>query len=313
VMKRKVYTLKISTIGYGTRQGFKSIKRNKMFTIASVATMAASILLFSLFFSIILNINFILRNVETNVGVNVFFEEGLDQASINKIGEQIRSDDKVKESVYVSADQAWESFSKKYFKGYEEAGEGFRNSQDNPLANSAHYEVYAKKIEDQNGLVNYIKTLKGVREVKQSQQATSTLTTLNRLIVIISGVIIIILLAVSVFLISNMVAVGISVRKEEIGIMKLIGATNGFIRIPFIMEGIIVGFIGAAIPLIAWFFLYNRATQYIMTKFSILEGIMNGLLPIGRVLMILVPVGLILGMGIGLLGSMVTIRKHLRV
>lgn len=311
--KRKVYTLKISTIGYGTRQGFKNIGRNKMFTFASIATMAASILLFSLFFSIILNINYVLRNVETNVGVNVFFEEGLDQASINKIGTEITSQPVVKECNYVSADEAWDNFSKKYFEGYEEAGEGFRNSQDNPLANSAHYEVYVDRIEDQDSLVSYIQTLSGVRDVKQSQQAASTLTTLNRLIMIVSAVIILILFAVSVFLISNMVSVGISVRKEEIGIMKLIGATNGFIRIPFVMEGIIVGLIGAAIPLVAWYFLYNRATQYIMARFSILEGIMNGLLPVSRVFVYLIPVALILGMGIGLIGSMITIRKHLKV
>lgn len=312
-MKRKVYTLKISTVGYGTAQGFKNIGRNKMFSLASIATMAASILMFSLFFSIILNIHFVLRNVETNVGVNVFFEENLDQAAMNKIGEQIKLNPEVKEVKYVSADDAWKSFSKRYFKGYEEAGEGFRASQDNPLANSAHYSVYVNKIENQSNVVKEIEGLQGVREVRQSQKAAHTLSTLNRLIMIVSGVIIVILLAVSVFLISNMVSVGISVRREEIGIMRLIGATNGFIRIPFVMEGILVGFVGAAIPLTIWYFLYNKATQYIISKFSILEGIMGSLLPVGRVFLFLTPVGIILGIGIGLLGSMVTIRKHLKV
>ena len=284
-----------------------------MFSAASIATMAASIFIFSLFFSIILNINFVLRNVETNVGITVFFEEGLDQASMNRIGEQIKSQTTVKACNYVSADEAWESFSADYFEGNEDAAEGFRDNQDNPLANSAHYEVYVNRIEDQEGLVSYIQELDGVRDVNQSQQATKTLTSLNRLITIVSFVILLILLAVSIFLISNTVSVGISVRKEEIGIMKLIGATNAFIRLPFILEGIIVGLIGAAIPLVAWYFLYNKAIGYVLSKFSILQDFMNGLLSVNQVFRFLLPVGLVLGMGIGLIGSLVTIRKHLKV
>ncbi len=308
-----MYTLKISSIGYGTRQGFKNIGRNKMFSIASIATMAASIFIFSLFFSIILNINFMLRSVETNVGITVFFDEGLDQASMNKIGLEIEAQPAVKQCKYVSADEAWDSFSKEYFEGNEDAAAGFRNSQDNPLANSAHYEVYVNRIEQQDSLVSYVKGLDGVRSVNQSQQATKTLTSLNRMIMIVSGVILLILLAVSVFLISNMVSVGVSARREEIAIMKLIGATNSFIRLPFVMEGIIVGLIGAAIPLVIWYFVYNRAIQYLLSKFSILQDFMNGLMNVNQVFVYLLPVGLILGIGIGLLGSMVTIRKHLKV
>ncbi|MGI6118849.1 MAG: permease-like cell division protein FtsX [Bilifractor sp.] len=308
-----MYTLKISSVGYGIHQGLKNIGRNKMFSFASVATMAASIFIFSLFFSVIMNINFVLRNVETNVGVTVFFDENLDQASMNKIGVQIQSQSIVSQCKYVSADEAWESFSQEYFEGNTDAAEGFRNSNDNPLANSAHYEVYVKRIEDQDQIVSYIEGLDGVRDVNQSQQATDTLSSLNRMIMIVSGVILLILLAVSVFLISNMVSVGVSARKEEIAIMKLIGATNGFIRLPFFMEGVIVGLIGAAIPLVIWYFVYNRAIQYLLSKFSILQDFMNGLMSVNQVFIYLVPVSLILGIGIGLLGSMVTIRKHLKV
>ena len=145
------------------------------------------------------------------------------------------------------------------------------------------------------------------------QQASATLSTVNKLIATVSVIIIVILLAVSIFLISNTVAVGISVRKEEIGIMKLIGATNTFVRLPFILEGILIGLVGAAIPLTVLYFLYNQAVQYILTKFSVLQDFMNGLLPVNQVFQILLPVGLILGMGIGFVGSLFTIRKHLKV
>ena len=270
-----------------------------MFSAASIATMAATIFIFSLFFSIILNITYVLRNVETNVGITVFFDEGLDQASINRIGEQIKGQNTVKSCTYISADEAWEKFSADYFEGHEDAAEGFRDNQDNPLANSAHYEVFVNKIEQQEELVNYIQGLEGVRSVNQSQQATKTLSSLNRLIAIV--------------LISNTVSVGISVRKEEIGIMKLIGATNGFIRLPFVLEGIIVGLIGAAIPLAIWYFLYNKAIQYVLSKFTILGDFMHGLLSVNQVFKLLLPISLVLALVIGLIGSMVTIRKHLKV
>ncbi len=305
--------MRISTLGYSIRQGFKNIGRNKMFSFASIATMAACIFMFGLFFSIVMNFTYMLKSIETNVGITVFFEEGLDQASIDMIGQQISGRSEVKTMNYVSADEAWASFSEKYFEGNEAAAEGFRNNKDNPLANSAHYEVFVNKIEEQGNLVQYINTLEGVRKVEQAQQATATLSNMNKLIALVSIVIILILLAVSVFLISNTVSVGISVRKEEIAIMKYIGATNLFVRLPFVLEGIIIGLIGAAIPLVALYFLYQKAVEYIMERFSIINQYVSGLLPVNSVFAILIPVGLILGMGIGFIGSIFTIRKHLKV
>ena len=152
-----------------------------------------------------------------------------------------------------------------------------------------------------------------MRDVNRSEQASVTLSMVNRLISIVSMVIIAILLVVSIFLISNTVAVGISVRKEEIGIMKLIGATNAFVRLPFILEGILIGLVGAVIPLTLLYFLYNQAVQYILVRFSILNEFMNGLIPVNNIFRVLLPAGLLLGMGIGFVGSMVTIRKHLKV
>lgn len=305
--------MKISTIGYSAGQGIKNIGRNKMFSIASIATMSACIFMFGLFFSLIMNFNYVLRNLEENVGITVFFEEGLDQASINAIGQEIENIEGVIDCNYVSADEAWENFSEDYFEGNEMAAEGFKDNKDNPLANSAHYEVYVDKIENQDSIVEYISGLDGVRDVNQSAEASATLTSINRLITIISVVIIAILLAVSIFLISNTVSVGVTVRREEIAIMKYVGATNAFVRMPFILEGIIIGLIGAIIPLTALYFLYQQAVTYVLTRFSVFNSFMNGLVPVNSVFVLLLPVGIVLGMGIGFIGSMVTIRKHLKV
>jgi hypothetical protein len=134
---------------------------------------------------------------------------------------------------------------------------------------------------------------------------------MNRLIATISIIIILVLLVVSAFLISNTVTVGINVRKEEIAIQKLIGATNAFVRLPFILEGILIGLIGAAIPLIIIYFVYNKAVSYILSRFSVLSSFMNGLLPVNSVYRILLPVGLILGVGIALIGSLASLFTNM--
>ncbi len=305
--------MKISTIGYSAGQGIKNIGRNKMFSVASIATMSACIFMFGLFFSLILNINYIIRNIEENVGMTVFFEEELDQASMDMIGYQIAKIEGVTICNYVSADEAWADFSETYFEGNEAAAEGFKNNQDNPLANSAHYEVYVDNIENQTSIAETIAELEGVRDVNQSVEASNTLTTINSLIMIVSLVIIAILLVVSVFLISNTVSMGITIRREEIAIMKYIGATNAFVRMPFFLEGIIIGIVGAVIPITILYFLYQKAVYYILTKFSVFNELGGGLLDANNVFSLLIPVALVLGIGIGFIGSMMTIRKHLKV
>lgn len=284
-----------------------------MFSAASIATMAACIFLFGLFFSLVINFRYIVKNAEENVSVTVLFDEDADQATINEIGEKIKKYKGVTSVEYISAEEAWDDFKTQYFGDTEEAdkwAEGFEN--DNPLANSSSYSVYIDKIENQDALVQYIEGLDGVREVNQLKGATQTLSTFNKLISYVAVAIILILLCVAVFLISNTVSIGISIRKEEIGIMKLIGATNSFVRAPFIIEGIIIGLIGSVIPLVLLFILYNKVVEYILTRFSMLNSVMT-FLNVYQVFEVLVPVALVLGMGIGLFGSIITIRKHLKV
>ena len=283
-----------------------------MFSAASIATMTACIFLFGLFFSLLINFRYIVKNAEEGVAVTVLFDDGVDQATINSIGEQIKAYKGVTKVEYVSAEEAWDEWSKQYFGDTElesEMAEGFKN--DNPLANSSSYSVYVDKIEHQDALVKYIEGLDGVREVNQLKGATQTLSSFNTLLTYISVAIILILLCVAVFLISNTVAIGISIRKEEIGIMKLIGATNFFVRAPFLIEGMIIGLIGAIIPLVLLFVMYKKVIEYVLTKFSMLSSVVQ-FMSVTQVFEVLTPVALILGMGIGLFGSVITIRKHLR-
>lgn len=298
-----------STIWFILKQGVKNIKRNWMFSIASILTMAACIFLVGIFYSIVNNVDNIAHQVEQEVPITVFFDEGTTDEQIQEVGKLIEARPEVEQVVYESADEAWERFSEIYFEG-SEAAEGFRD--DNPLVNSSNYQVYMNQIEKQGELVEYIQGLDHVREVNQSEDAANTLGNFNRLVSYASIAIIAILLIISIFLISNTISVGISVRKEEIGIMKYIGATDGFVRSPFVLEGIILGIIGAAIPLIALYFLYSTAVNYILTRFNVLTGIV-AFIPVGEIYQVLIPIGLALGIGIGLVGSFWTTRKHLKV
>ena len=298
-----------STIWYTLKQGIKNIKRNWMFSLASIITMAACIFLVGVFYSLVTNVDNIAHKVEQEVPVTVFFDEGTTDEQMQEVGNLIQARQEVERVEFESGDQAWQNFKDKYFQG-SDAADGFKD--DNPLVNSSNYQVYLNQIEKQTELVNYIQGLDHVREVNQSEQAANTLGSFNKLVSYASIIIIAILLLISVFLISNTVSVGISVRKEEIGIMKYIGATDAFVRAPFVLEGMVLGVIGAAIPLVALYFLYNTAVEFILTKFNVLTGVVD-FIPVWQIYQMLLPIGLLLGIGIGFIGSIWTTRKHLRV
>ena len=160
--------------------------------------------------------------------------------------------------------------------------------------------------------MDWLGSVSGIRKINQSAQVADILTNFNMLIGYISIAVIILLLCVSVFLISNTVTIGIAVRREEIGIMKLIGATNGFVKAPFVVEGILIGLVGASVPLALLYYLYTRLIGFVGDKFNALTGLLH-FLPVGQMFRILLPVGMALGVGIGFFGSFFTIRKHLKV
>jgi cell division transport system permease protein len=302
--------MKISTHIYNIGQGLKNVWRNKMFSLASIATMTACIFLFGIFYSLGTNFQAMVKSAEEGVAVTVFFDEGISQTRIDEIGEEISKRPEVASYNFVSAEQAWEDYKETYFADNPDAAKGFE--ADNPLANSANYEIYLSDVSMQSTLVSFLEGLDGVRQVNKSEVAAKTLTDINKAITVVSMAIVIILLAVSVFLISNTVMVGISVRREEIAIMKLIGAKDAFVRQPFVVEGVFIGLIGSAIPLVLLYFIYDKVVEYASTEFNFLSSMVS-FIPIETIFNTLVPISLVLGIGIGWFGSRVTLHKHLRV
>ena len=158
--------MKISTFWYCMKEGMKNICRNIWFSLASVATISACIFLFCLFFSIIANIRYMVKHVESTVGITVLFDENLTEQDIQGLGEIIHQRPEIREMYYISAEDAWNSFKEEYFAGHEELAEGF--AEDNPLAGSASYEIFLNDISQQDELVAYLQGLDGVRQVNYS-------------------------------------------------------------------------------------------------------------------------------------------------
>lgn len=301
--------MKIRSIFYHLKQGFKNIYRNRLFSLASIATITACVFLFGVFYSIVMNFEYMVKKAENEVCVTVFFDEGLSETDIKKLGDLISNRVEVYRIHYTSAEEAWENFKEDYFAHYPDLAEGFK---DNPLVNSDSYEVYLNDAGMQSTLVTYLENLDGIRQVRRSDELAGGLSSAAKLVGYVAIAVIVILLAVSIFLITNTIVIGITVRKEEISIMKFIGATDAFVNAPFFVEGIAIGMIGAIIPIIIFRYMYQSVVEYVLGKFSILGNIL-AFLPVSDVFRILTPIAIALGIGIGILGSFFAVRKHANV
>lgn len=311
--------MKISTLFYTMKQGISNIFRNKWYSLASIATISACLFLFGLFYAIVANFQHILLTAEEGVSVTVYFHDEGDYCEehtegmiptdgrIDEIGQQIAARVEVSDVKFHSDDEAWAAFGPEYFG--EDYAVGF---PENPLKGMDSYEVFLSDVSLQDTLVTWLQSIPEVRKVNYSEVTANTLSGMNMLIAYMSLGIIAILLAVSIFLISNTVTIGISVRKEEINIMKYIGATDFFVRAPFVLEGMLIGLAGAAIPLGLIYALYNYVLNYMLERFTMLSSLLN-FLGLEEIFQVLTPVSLLVGVGIGFFGSIVTVRKHLRV
>ena len=298
--------MRIRTFFYTIGQGIKSLFRNGWYSIASVATITACLFLFGMFYTIIVNFQHMVHSAEEGVSVTVFFKEGTSEDEIQVLKAEVEKRPEVSKVVFQTADEAWDSFKKQYLGDY--AG-GF---PDNPLEGDDNLQIYMKNVSQQANLVTYLESVNIVREVKRSEVTAMTLSAVNRLITLISAGVILVLLGVSIFLISNTVTIGIEIRRNEIEIMKYVGAGDFIVRGPFVIEGMLIGLIGSLIPLALLYVLYGEAVEYFSSKFSILSMFLQFYSP-AVIFQKLMPITLGVGVGIGILGSLSSVRRHLNV
>ena len=307
----------MSTLLYCIKRGLINLRKNLLFSIASVATIAACIFLFCLFFSCFANVRNIAYQAETTIGISVFFNSGVSTEEKEAFRDAVVEHGGIRDISYKSADEAWESFKEDYFGDKsDELAEAF--ADDNPLAESDSYEIFMNNIEDQQAEVDYIRSFDIVREVNYANSVVDALNELNKVIMAVSAAMIGILFAISVFLISNTINLAAHFRRHENEIMRLIGATNGMIRAPFVAEGVFIGTAGTVIPLVLIYFIYNNAQGYLSERIaasgqlSALKDIVT-LLPFSSIFPIMLCAGCILGVGMGFVVSFMTISKHLKV
>ena len=261
---------------YGIKEGTRNIFRNKMFSLASLGTIIACVFLLGTFLSVALNVRSTMQQMEQSVGISVFFEPGISTERKDQIGEEIKKKEDIATMRYVSAEEAWESYKKDVFQGNEELLEGFEGN--NPLKESDSYEITLKEVKSYKQVVSHLETIDGVRKVRYSEGAAEGMTKINTMGTYLAGGIILILMAVSIFLVSNTVSIGVAVREEEISIMKLIGAANGFIKAPFRAEGMIIGILGSLIPTAIIFAGYEGIINWMNDKFHVVTVFISAMI-----------------------------------
>lgn len=295
---------------YVFKTGFKNLGNKKLFSFASIGTIACSVLIFCIFFVIATNIRSLIQKVETTVGIQVFFDSNLSEDEIQELANNNFITNDVKTIRFKSSNEAWEKFKIEYFDNKEELAAAFED--DNPLSNSASYEILLNDITKQYDYVKYLYTIDGVRQVNYSNVLIDALSSLNLGISTFSIALISLLLIIAMILISNTITLASQFRKKENEIMKLIGATNFMIRVPFVIEGFFIGLFGSIIPVGLVCGFYNYLMSLLIKNAAFLKNIFT---PID-LLNIALPMALIGIAGscfVCMLVSFFTIRKHLKV
>lgn len=296
----------IKTYRYLLQMGLKNLWKNKVYSMATVVTMSVCIFLFSLFYATALNVDSAVQKTEEKISVLIFFEPGVTDQRIEEIGELIRQRPEVKETVYISAEDAWADFQSSVFP--EEANLKGILKEDNPLENSDNYEVYLNRIKDQPSFVTFAEGLEGVRSVKHSTDAVNALVKLENVITSVVMGMTGILIIISAVLIRNTLVVGIEAQREKTRVMRLMGAREAFVRIPFILEGIVMGLIGVAVPLAVFYFSYRWGAGFMAEEFHLFQDGIR-LIPLRELYPRMVRACILLGAGVGITGSLFAMLK----
>jgi len=275
-------------------------------SVASITSVAATLIILGVVFILIVNINSLTESVKVQFdSVQVYLTDGLGQQDINQIGQEIRDIDGVKAIAFESRDQALKNM-KESWKEHADLLDGLES---NPLPDS--YIVVVKDLKYSQQVVDELKKIKGIEEVKYYQDIIQKLMSITRFIRLIGFSIIVILIAVSTFIITNTIKLAVNARRREITIMKFVGATNWFVRWPFLLEGTLLGIMGAAVASLIVFALYQYTYSTLTTRFYVI--IAAYVVPVSKVMGDLGLLFVVLGAGIGALGSINAMRRHLNV
>lgn len=307
ILKEVDIAMKPSTIRYFIREGFGNVSKNMLMTAASILAVSACISLLTFSYTISVNISGVLNQMEDSIGISVFLDGEPISSDIDAMRKSIESIIHVQDVKYISPDDALEEL-KESWGSDEDIFDGL-DSSNNPLSHSLQISIY--DIEYQGEVLRELEKLDGIANIRHGQTETDLIMSVSQAINISSIVVMIILGIVSIMIIVNTIRISVANRRVEINIMKYVGATDWFIRWPFILEGGVIGFIGASIPIALGIPIYSKTIEMIYSFIPMLEMIRFKV--VGDIYMVLAPVAMVFGIGLGVFGSVTAIKKHLKV
>ena len=299
--------MKYNILGYLIGEGFGNVFKNKKSTGASLMIMCATMIIFGIFLILSQNINHFVKEVESAQGIQVYVKNEATDEQVKEVGEKIRQLSGVNSAVYVSKEDALNQMKEKFgdkkdlLAGYEE----------NNIFPSS-YIVTLTDLKLSKEVQEQINQMDNIKKITSKDETVSTLINLANGIKIVTGIILILLVVISTFIIANTIKLTVHARRKEISIMKYVGATNGFIRWPFIVEGMIIGIIASLISIVIVGGAYSLlADQLVNSQF--MQVINMSLISFADMFNSIIFVYMLLGIGIGALGSVISMRKYLKV
>ena len=298
--------MKYNIFGYLIGEGFSNVFKNKKSTGASLRIMCATMIIFGIFLILGENINHFVDEIKSEQGFQVFLNKDATDEEIQKVGEEIKALDGVSTAEYKDKEYALNTMKEK-LGDRAELIEGYGPDYFPPS-----YVVTLTDLNMSKDVQNKIMEFDNVNKITSSDQTVSTLLGLARGIKLVTGIILALLIVISIFIISNTIKLTVHARRKEISIMKYVGATNNFIRWPFIVEGMIIGIFASVISIVIVGGAYSLlAEQAVNAQF--MQAINMSLVGFKDMISSIIFVYMLLGIGIGALGSVISMRKYLKV
>lgn len=297
-----------STIKYFIKEGLGSLKKNLLMTVASIIAVIACISIMSFSYCAVTNLQYMLDQMEDSIGISVFLKGDMTSEEIESMKEQISQIEHVTGVTYVSPRDSLENL-KNEWGADEDIFIGF-DDENNPLSHS--FQIELDQIESQGAVIAALDQIENIDNVEYGQSLSEVLVRISRVFQVGGLLIMAVLGVISVMIIINTIRISVMNRRVEINIMKYVGATDWFIRWPFIIEGVIIGLVGAIVPLVAGMPLYSKVVTIFYDYVPFVENFVRFRLT-GDVYLFLLPASLIFGVLLGVIGSVTSIKKHLQV
>lgn len=297
--------MKWSTLKYLFKEGIVGLWRNRTMALASIGTIVLCLLILGMSYALGTNVDYMIEQIEEKFGVTAYLKEDLDETALQALKSKIQALPQVESITYISKEEALSTFS----EDNENANLFAMFKEDNPLP--ASFEIITHDIKEQAQLVALIGTYEGIDEAVYFENETQTFINIGKTINHLCYMVLICLIVVGLMLMSNTIKLTVYVRRKEINIMKYVGATDAFIQVPFLIEGVLIGLIGALVSM----GIVASSYSWIRDKAAMVTGVLGelSLVGSGSIMGVLIPLFVTIGVGIGLVGSAFAIHRHLKV